>query len=374
MSLSSDIKEYALEIGFDRVGITNAETFPVLERELTERREMYTWAIEGSQQLLKSIDPHNFLPEAQSIIVAVFDYYKQAFPVQMIDKIGRCYLAYGARPIHPINSARNELLRKYLQSRGLKVADNTVRPPARLCGARAGVINYGKNCFAFADGIGSFIQIETFIVDTELEYDRPTFEVKCPPQCTLCIDACPTRALYAPLKMDPRRCIAYNSFATPGSHYNPSYDIIPADIRENMGSWIYGCDVCQQVCPHNQAKIKAKLPPNAYLELLANEFRLENLLSLSDAGFNRISMLLHYIKNKSYFQRNAAVAMGNLKNDEFVPALTKVLTTPETTVRGHAAWALGKIGGAAAKKILETSLAKETSDYVLREITAALSR
>jgi len=85
-------------------------------------------------------------------------------------------------------------------------------------------------------------------------------------------------------------------------------------------------------------------------------------------------MLLHYIKNKLYFQRNAAVAMGNLKNADFIPALGNAMQGSDATVRGHAAWALGKIGGAAAKKILETSLAKETSDYVRREITAALSR
>ena len=81
MSLSSEIKEYALSLGYDRVGFTTAEEFPIYEKELTERRHMYDWTAEGGDRMLKSADPKNILPEARSIVVAVYDYFKPGFPI-----------------------------------------------------------------------------------------------------------------------------------------------------------------------------------------------------------------------------------------------------------------------------------------------------
>ena len=83
-------------------------------------------------------------------------------------------------------------MREFLEKQGCRVGRDSVEPPARLSGARAGVTHYGKNCFAFTEGIGSFITIGTYVVDVELEYDEPTMEVRCPNNCTLCFDACPT--------------------------------------------------------------------------------------------------------------------------------------------------------------------------------------
>lgn len=246
-------------------------------------------------------------------------------------------------------------------------------PPARLAAARAGVTYFGKNCFAFAEGIGSWVIISTLVVDSELEYGEPMLEVKCPEKCTLCIDSCPTGALYEPLRMNPLLCLAYNSYATPGSPLGSGLEVLPMTIREVMGSWIYGCDVCQQVCPHNQTRLKAKLPPNTYLEHVSDDFHLDRLLNMSDEHFNtRVSTLLHYIKDKRYIQRNAAVALGNLGESSAVRALDGAMRDTDELVRGHAAWALGKIGNERAKRILKTSLNIESSDYARGEIMAAL--
>ena len=116
-----------------------------------------------------------------------------------------------------------------------------------------------KNCFAFTPDSGSFIVLSSFVVDVELDHDEPTYDVHCPPKCTACIDACPTGAIYEPLKMNPRRCIAFNTFwaqdGVPGSASH-----IPPEIREKMGSWIHGCDICQEACPRNRPKLKASFP------------------------------------------------------------------------------------------------------------------
>jgi len=376
MSLSSDIKEYALSIGYDRVGFTTAEKFPVYEKELTERREMYDWAIlREPRDLLKSVEPRNIMPGAKSIIVTVTDYFKQSYPQALVGKVGRAYLSFGGRPVHPIHQARSRLLREFLEKQGCQVGQDLFVLPARLSGARAGVTNYGKNCFAFAEGVGSFIYIVTYLVDVELEYDEPTMEVRCPDKCTVCIDACPTGALYEPLKMNPRRCIAYNSYATPEGRWGNVPKALPLDIRDSMDTWVYGCDICQQVCPRNQARIKMKLPRDAYLEHVAGDFSLDKLLNMSEDHFKeRVSRLLHYIPEKRYFQRNAAVALGNLGAEEAIPALTQAMQDPDELVRGHAAWALGKIGGSQAKQLLEASLSTESSDYAKEEIRAALAR
>jgi epoxyqueuosine reductase len=259
-----------------------------------------------------------------------------------------------------------------LEKQGMKVVKGT---PDRSSGARSGLITYGKNCFAFADGIGSFLFIFSLAVDQELEYAEPTvLETQCPDSCTLCLDSCPTRALYEPFRMNPKRCIAYNTYFVPG-HHPRGFAVIPTELRDKMGSWIFGCDVCQQFCPRNQAKIKSQFPPNYFLESLAADFELEQLLHMTDAQFKRIfgTLRLNYIHDKRYFRRNAAVALGNQKDPDTVQTLKLALQDPDEIIRGHSAWALGRIGGRKALQVLESGLSGETSEYVIKEIQNALS-
>ncbi len=369
MSLSSDIKEYALCLGFDRVGFTTADRFPLLEKELSERPHMYDWI---ASHLLRAADPRNILPEARSIVVLVHDYYRHSYPKNMVGKVGRFYQSWGGFPPQPIHQARNRLLGEFLGSQGCRVG---LGLPCRPSGARAGATNYGKNCFAFTEGIGSFINIIALAIDKELEYDTPTLDVRCPEECTLCIDSCPTGALYEPLRMNPYRCVTFNTYAIPGSYFGQGQEVLPLELREGMGTWVFGCDVCQQVCPRNQAKLKAKLPPNAYLEYIADDFHLERLLNITNEQYHRMYNLLaiNYINDKRYIRRNAAIALGNQGSKGAVPALIQAMQDPDELIRGHAAWALGRIGGSQAKQALEASLSQETSEYVIGEIKAALA-
>ncbi len=375
MSLSEDIKDFGLDLGYSKVGITTAESFPDYIAELNSRRDMYGWYIESAFQPITGADPKSAMPSAKSIVAAVYDGYKESFPEKLVGKIGRlyqarCYLA----PRHRINGARRQLMRGFLEKNGCNVAQRLV-VPERLSAARAGVVTYGKNTFAFADGIGSFILITAFVVDVELDYDEPTLEVKCPPDCTACIDACPTRALYEPLKMDPRRCIAFNTFMTQDDYSGGLTSYIPPEIREKMGTWIHGCDICQEVCPKNQKRLKAKLPQNEFLVKVAQDFELTKLLNLSDEFYaKRVQPLMYnYIRGKKYFQRNAAISLGNMGDTVFIPDLAQAMQDSEELVRGYAAWALGRIGGSQARQILEAGLAHETAKPARGEIKAALA-
>jgi len=372
VSLTQDIKDYALDLGYSQVGITTAEGFPEYIEDLQSRHHMYTWYLEGPRQPLKGAYPKEAMPSAQSIISLIYDYHKESFPEALLGKIARLYQArcYAA-PEHRIHGARRKLMLDFLKKNGLEVAPITI--PERLTAARAGVISYGRNSFAFAEDIGSFIMLASFVVDAKLECADFAPQMKCPPKCSACIEACPTGAIYDPPRMNPRLCITYNTSWTQDGIPGETSDIRP-EIREKMGTWIHGCDICQDVCPRNLGKLKGSFPPNAYLERVAEDFDLTKLLNLTEEFYlRRVQPLMYnYLKEKKYFQRNAAIAIGNTHDPAFIPALTQAMEDGEPLVRGYAAWALGRIGGSQARRILEASLRRETAESAKNEIAAAL--
>lgn len=375
MSLTEDIKDFALDLGYSKVGFTGADGFPDYIEELKSKQELYAFYLEGPRKPIAGADPKSIMPSAKSIITVVYDYAKESFPENLVGKIGRLYLSrsYNA-PEHRINGARHQLMREFLKRNGCQIAEG-ICVPERLTAARAGVVTYGRNTFTFAQDIGSFIVLNSFVVDTELDYDEPTIKLNCPPKCSSCIEACPTGAIYEPLKMNPRRCIAFNTFTTRGGVPGGVTSYISPEIREKMGAWIHGCDICQEVCPRNKGRLKAELPQNEFLTRVAKDLELPRILNLSDEfHIKRVQPLMYnYIQEKKYFQRNAAIALGNTGDPQFIPHLAQAMQDPEDLVRGYAAWALGRIGGGRAKQILEASLSRETSEFARREIEAALS-
>ena len=379
MSLTQDIKDFALDLGYSRVGITSAAPFPGYIAELEAREEMYDFYVNTPNQPLKGAEPESVMPTAKSIIMVVFDAFKESFPEKLVGRVGRIYQARCyIPPSHRINGARNRLMRDFLENNGCRV-DYDIRVPERLAACRAGTVTYGKNGFAYADPLGSFIIISAFVIDKELDYDEPTYEVKCPPNCTLCIDACPTGALYEPMRIDPRRCIAFNHWVTQDKDDRRQTAVssyIPPELREKMGGWIHGCDICQEVCPRNRKKLEARLPPDHFLARIAEDFEVTKLLNLTDEFFvKRVQPIMYnYIHEKKYFQRNAAIALGNSRDAVFIPDLARAMDDKEGMVRGYAAWALGRIGGKRAREILESKLSGETDEFARKEIQSALEK
>ncbi len=295
-------------------------------------------------------------------------YFEEDFPPSLAGKIGRCYLKGLFCPEDNLHSQRRREFKKFLQEQGIKSVYGPA--PARMAGARAGVTNYGKSCFAFAReaaGQSSWIVNEPYLVDRELEADIPTMKVECPENCRRCLEACPTGALYAPLKMDPRKCIAYHTYFTLGE--------IPRGMRSKMGTWVYGCDLCQEACPRNKKWLEKRKPMNSRLLERAADFSLIRLLTMSQDHYEqKVWPLLFYIRkeNRKLWQRNTAVALGNQGDPEAVPALISTLEDPEPLVRIHVAWALGKIGGRQARAALGKRRSAEVDEGVRGEIEAAL--
>jgi epoxyqueuosine reductase len=214
----------------------------------------------------------------------------------------------------------------------------------------------------------SWLESIPLILGAEIDPDEPSIELGCPSWCKdACIAACPTGALYEPKKMNPLLCIAYNSYYGHG--------ITPSSLREPMGTWVYGCDRCQEVCPRNQPWMNQDLPENPPLKARASDFDLTTLLTMGQDHYtNKVWPLTFYIsrKNVAKWQMNAARAMGNLGDRDHTPVLVQTLKeSPHDIVRGMSSWALGRLGGGAAQKALE-SRRKNEEGFVQEEIEKAL--
>lgn len=375
MNLTREIKNFALDLGYSHAGVTTADDFAEYSAELESRGDMYDFYLKDPREPLRNCSPRTVYPWARSIIVLVYDYMQKQFPAKLADKIGRIYLArcYN-QPAHRINGARFELMQTYLRNHGLQAQPGTLLP-ARWAGARAGVTNFGRNNFAYAKGSGSFIVINTIITDAELEYDAPTLDNQCPPDCRACMDACPTGAIYAPFHLNPRKCIAFNNFRTTAATGCGVTDYIPQELRPLLGERIHGCDECQLACPRNAGKVKAQYPKDAFLEELAQNFSLGKTLRMPPGYYEAClkPVMYNYIKETRFFQRNAAVAMGNSGNRDYIPDLIAALDDPAETVRAHTAWALGRLGGNQARQALNKYAAREIDDTVKVEMMQALA-
>jgi epoxyqueuosine reductase len=205
---------------------------------------------------------------------------------------------------------------------------------------RAGLGWVGKNSNLISPEIGSFFFLGSLLVDLELEPDEPFSPDRCG-TCTRCLDACPTQAFAAPRVLDATRCISYLTIELKGE--------IPEALREPMGSLLYGCDICQDVCPWNVSFAK-ELPddsPYAARDALGGKSTRQlarELLSMSPEDFSRAFAKSPMKRAKLRgLKRNAVVVLGNVGTGDDVAVLTDALNDPESLVREHAAWALARI-------------------------------
>jgi epoxyqueuosine reductase len=363
MLTKEEVAAKAAGCGFEDIGFTTAEPFASQRALLLERREAYEWAMAAGMDLIAGTDPRTILPGAQSIIVIVDAYHREAFPASLTRHFGRCYLDDDRATGHRLGR-RVKALRTFLRENGV---DSKVpfHLPHRLAAARAGLGTFGKNCLFYSRKVaagGSWVTPIALVVDQAFAPDEPTLEIGCPDWCrNACIAACPTGALQGPRKLDPRRCISYLTYFGP--------ELTPRELREPMGLCVYGCDRCQAVCPRNAPWLARELPLNEKAAAMVEDFRLEKLLAMDQAWFReRIWPHMFYMSDADLWRwkANAARAMGNSLDEAWIPHLAAVFGRDEDgRVKAMAAWALGRIGTAAAKQALEGLLPQ--SDGALRE-------
>lgn len=393
MLSATRIKEYAYTLGFDIARITTAEALPETERVIKERiaqglMDGLPWFT--AERAETSCHPDALLPEAQSII-ALGMFYLTEQPADDDDDAPRGRVSRYAwgddyhDAIKPKLQTFAAWLRDYARDEMGAEAEtrlfvDTGRMVDRAVAQRAGLGWYGKNTNILTKKWGSWIFLAEIVTNLPLQADEP-IRANCG-NCEICLHACPTGALPAPYTLDNRRCISYLTIELRGS--------IPLELRPLMGNLVFGCDICQQVCPVNIiAEKRLGLRDNPGSRLIQvrprAEFRpradtgsapeLIPLLSLTEEQF-RERFRHSPIKRakRRGLLRNVCVALGNIGDQRAVPALIDALHDAEPLVRGHAAWALGQLGGEQARQALEDTLQSEDDAEVQNELRCALAQ
>ena len=370
VKLERQIKNLGLKSGFDLVGITSAEKF-VRDEQVSIARvksglmDGLSWYTED--RVKKANDPGMLLEDARSIISLAVSYNtrENKNKNKITGKIAR--YAWG-EDYHDVIKQRlrcfvEEL--KLLAGEDVKtrifVDDGPMND--RAAAERAGVGWFGKNTNILTQNFGSWVFLSQVITDIELAPDLPLN--KTCGSCVICIEQCPTGAIVAPYVIDNTKCISFLTIEL--------RDSIPRDLRHLMGDWIFGCDICQDVCPVNRKAVISLDPKFTKLHEFS-AMDLIPLLDLSQLEFNKIFKDSAIKRAKlSGFQRNVCVALGNIGDPVAVPALRKVIQTDyPDLVRSHAAWSLGRIGGKSAMEILNSHANSEKSPEVLEEIQEAI--
>jgi epoxyqueuosine reductase len=236
----------------------------------------------------------------------------------------------------------------------------------RAIAERAGLGFCGKHTQLITEQGGSYVLLASLVLSLELAPDRPSRR-NCG-SCHACLPSCPTGALLAPGVIDAPRCISYLTI----EHAGP----IPKRLRSLMGSWVFGCDLCQEACPINErlSPEPVRPGPSSTAKGPVPFPDLVELLTLSEQSFRaRFGATTIRRSGRERLARNAAVALGNSGQRSVVPALARVVTEdPSSLVRGASAWALGQLGGGAAISELIRALAEESDPEVVTEIEDAL--
>ena len=371
-----DLKErvvrYAQELGFDLVRIASAE--PLIRdgdaaRERVHRGYMDGMAWYTEERVRRASDPQELLPGARSFIAVALSYLPpdDDDDETSVDAVGRV-ARYARWPdYHLVMKERLRALARQLseyagQAVGTRVFVDDSSLLERAVAERAGIGWFGKNTNILTPTQGSWVFLGYVLTDLALEPDEP-LKKSCG-ECALCIPACPTGATVAPYVLDARRCISYLTIENRGP--------IPRDMRPLMRDMVFGCDICQEVCPVNVDVPAAGTTGLGRTGLSALE--LIPLLFISQEEFsNRFRGSPIKRAKRVGMQRNACVALGNIGDRRAIPALGSALRSAnEPLVRGHAAWALGRLGGSEAAGLLEEALGREEGEEVREEIEAAL--
>ena len=362
------VDQAARDAGFDLVAVASADAFASEREEALQRIDAglmdgLPWF--NAQRVQRGTDPETLLPGARSIISLGWNYFPPDGPPAADDQGVIARYARG-RDYHRVMKRRMRRMVLDLTERlGDRFAARWYVDDGpmldRAAAARAGLGWFGKNGNILNPTYGSWLLLGQIITDLPLVADAPL--AKTCGQCSRCMPACPTDAIVAPYVVDNRRCISYLTIEHKGA--------IPIEFRPSMGNWVFGCDICQEVCPVNR-KAKATADPNFGRTDLSSVDLVE-LLEMTDEQFHQRFAGTPIMRAKRVgMQRNACVALGNSGDPAAVPALACALQSAPPLVRQHAAWALGRIGGDAARGSLTHALASEPDPDVCSEIRQAL--
>jgi epoxyqueuosine reductase len=329
--LTEDVRRLGDELGLDAVGVTRAEAYAETERHIRERRARGLFADMRFTMARpeESCHPESLLPGARSVVSAALCYWRPEAPLEAGE---------GRLPRYTWDDAY-AALREKLDAIGrrlggeFRVLVDANQHVDREAAARSGVGFYGKNTMLITRRHGSWVVLGTLVTDRELA-PTPPLDADCG-SCTLCIEACPTHALDEPGTLDATRCLSY---------WTQAPAAIPDDYRAELGAQVYGCDICQDVCPWNRGVEKRRAGEPAgdgHVDLVAW------LEADGRAVVDEYDRLYVPRNEPRWLRRNAAVALGNVGTAEHAPALERAASGDDELVAEHARWALARIASRA---------------------------
>ena len=380
--VKQQVQAEALRLGFALCGVTRPAPPPhlgVFQAWLAAGRQAGMSYLADPQAAARRADPALILPGCAAIIVVGMEYPDQAQePESQKEPEPAEQPAFAAaryalgEDYHRVIPPRLEQLARFLNERAgqdapYRVYTDTGPILERDLAQQAGLGWIGRNTCLIHPRLGSFFFLAEIFTTLALPADQPLGRDFCG-SCDRCVQACPTGCIRADRTLEAGRCIAYQTIENKGP--------IAPDLRPALGGWVFGCDICQTVCPWNRFARRAPAGGLTLAQLLAD-------LRLTPAGFNQKyrASPISRAKRRGYL-RNLAAALGNARRAEAVPALIAVLQgEAEALVRGAAAWALGQTLNssadaprAAGQAALAAALAVEPDAEARAEIAAALER
>jgi epoxyqueuosine reductase len=326
----AELRRLADELGIDAIGAAPAEPYAETERHIRERRARGLFADMRFTMAHPEVSchPESLLPGSRTVVSAAYSYYAPGPEPQPGE--GRLPRYTWSDAYAELRGKLNELGRR-LGGR-YRVLVDANQHVDREGAVRAGVAFYGKNTLAITRRHGSWVVLGTLVTDIEIEPSAP-LALDCG-SCTRCIDACPTGALDEPGELDSTRCLSYWTQA-PGS--------IPEEYRPELGAQVYGCDICQDVCPWNRGVEKRQagraLPEGAEPVVSLREW----LEAGDDELAERYDRLYFPRNDPRYLRRNALVAAGNSGDRKLAESVKTFASGSDPLLREHAEWALEQL-------------------------------
>jgi epoxyqueuosine reductase len=360
VDLAASLREAAAEAGLVGMGFCPAGSFPdtraAIEASVAAGRHgslRFTYA-----DPVTACDVGLSFPWACSLVVAGYPYLPVAgSPGPGAPGTGRVARFAAADHYAPLREGLGRLA-AVLSGAGhqAQVLADDSRLVDRAAAVRAGSAWWGKSSMVLAPRHGPWLLVGSVVTDAPLEAGVP-MKRACG-KCRACLDACPTGALVSPGVLDARRCLA---------HWTQAPGIIPRPIRREMGDRWYGCDSCLEACPPGRRLLALSTAPSGRVDL-------RQVLAADDR--NLLASWSHlYIPRRQarFLKRNALVALGNSRGAGASEAVVPYLSHPDRLLRAHAAWALGELGGAAARAALAAAIGSEADSEVIGEMEAGLA-
>ena len=370
--ITDNIKKEGYKIGFDLVGIAPVADYP-------ESQFYKKWLSKGFEATMsymsknpeRRVDVRNIMPNARSVISCAVNYnsdYPYSISQKNTKKAWIARYAWGD-DYHKVINVKLNKLKSFIEENisddiNSRVYVDTGPVLERMYGKYSGIGWVGKNTCIINQDIGSWLFLGEIITNLELEYDSHVSD-RCG-TCTKCIDECPTDAIRKPYVLDSSKCISYLTIENKGE--------IPEEYREAMENNVFGCDICQDVCPWN-SKANAATSDSFLPREGLYQPDLGYLLDLEQEEFSKIfkNSPIKRAKRRGLI-RNVLVAVGNTESSKYADLVHRFLKDNDPLIRRHAVWALWKIQGRECLKVLKSTFETEGDKDVVWELKKILDK